>query len=188
MTPGARLWGWSRAPKDAGGAVVGIREGGGTMARENGEKVVATNRKARHDYSIEDTVEAGIVLTGTEVKSLRQGRASLVDAYATIDGGEAWLEAVHIPEYNEGTWTNHPPRRKRKLLLHKEQIAKLSHRVSAGGYTLVPLRLYFLDGRAKVEIAVAKGKREYDKRQTLRKKQDDREAARAIATRRRLGE
>ena len=158
------------------------------MAKENGEKVVATNRKARHDYSIEDTYEAGIVLTGTEVKSLRQGRASLVDSYATIDGGEAWLEAVHIPEYNEGTWTNHPPRRKRKLLLHKEQIAKLSHRISAGGYTLVPLRLYFLDGKAKVELAVAKGKKDYDKRQALRKKQDDREAARAIATRRRLGE
>ncbi|MFM1953359.1 MAG: hypothetical protein RL187_568 [Actinomycetota bacterium] len=158
------------------------------MAKETGEKVVATNRKARHDYSIEDTYEAGIVLTGTEVKSLRQGRASLVDSYATIDGGEAWLEAVHIPEYNEGTWTNHPPRRKRKLLLHKEQIAKLSHRISAGGYTLVPLRLYFLDGKAKVELAVAKGKKDYDKRQALRKKQDDREAARAIATRRRLGE
>jgi SsrA-binding protein len=158
------------------------------MARENGEKVVATNRKARHDYTIEDTYEAGIVLTGTEVKSLRQGRASLVDAYATVDGGEAWLEAVHIPEYNEGTWTNHPPRRKRKLLLHKEQILKLAHRVSAGGYTLVPLRLYFLDGKAKVEIALAKGKREYDKRHTLRKKQDDREAARAMATRRKLGD
>ncbi len=108
------------------------------MARENGEKVVATNRKARHDYAIEDTLEAGIVLTGTEVKSLRQGRASLVDAYATIDGGEAWLESVHIPEYNEGTWTNHPPRRKRKLLLHRDQITKLAHRISAGGYTLVP--------------------------------------------------
>ena len=158
------------------------------MARENGEKVVATNRKARHDYSIEDTLEAGIVLTGTDVKSLRQGRASLADAYATIDGGEAWLESVHIPEYNEGTWTNHPPRRKRKLLLHRDQITKLAHRISAGGYTLVPLRLYFLDGRAKVEIAVAKGKREYDKRQTLRKKQDDREAARAIASRRKLGD
>ena len=158
------------------------------MGRDSGEKVVATNRKARYDYSIEDTYEAGIVLTGTEVKSLRQGRASLVDAYATIDGGEAWLEAVHIPEYNEGTWTNHPPRRKRKLLLHKDQIVKLAHRIQAGGYTLVPLKLYFLDGKAKVEIAVAKGKREYDKRQTLRKKQDDREAARAIATRHKLGD
>ena len=158
------------------------------MAKENGEKVVATNRKARFDYHIEDTYEAVIVLTGTEVKSLRQGRASLVDGFATIDGGEAWLEGVHIPEYNEGTWTNHPPRRKRKLLLHKEQILKMAHRVQAGGYTLVPLRMYFLDGRAKVEVAVAKGKKEYDKRQTLRKKQDEREAKRAIATKNRLGE
>jgi len=158
------------------------------VAKENGEKVVATNRKARFDYHIEDTYEAVIVLTGTEVKSLRQGRASLVDGFATIDGGEAWLEGVHIPEYNEGTWTNHPPRRKRKLLLHKEQILKMAHRVQAGGYTLVPLRMYFLDGRAKVEVAVAKGKKEYDKRQTLRKKQDEREAKRAIATKNRLGE
>ena len=158
------------------------------MARESGEKVVATNRKARFDYHIEDTYEAGIVLTGTEVKSLRSGRASLVDAYATIDGGEAWLESVHIPEYNEGTWTNHPPRRKRKLLLHKEQIEKLAHRVTAGGYTLVPLRLYFLDGNAKVQIAVAKGKKEYDKRQSLRKKQDDREAQRAISHRKNRGD
>lgn len=158
------------------------------MAKESGEKVVATNRKARYDYHIEDTYEAGVVLTGTEVKSLRQGRASLVDGFATVDGGEAWLEGVHIPEYNEGTWTNHPPRRKRKLLLHKEQILKMAHRVQAGGYTLVPLKIYFLDGRAKVEIAVAKGKKEYDKRHTLRKKQDEREAKRAIATKNRLGE
>jgi SsrA-binding protein len=158
------------------------------MVKESGEKVVATNRKARHDYHIEDTYEAGIVLTGTEVKSLRQGRASLVDGFAFIDGGEAWLEGVHIPEYNEATWTNHPPRRKRKLLLHKEQILKMQHRVQAGGYTLVPIRIYFLDGRAKVELAVAKGKKEYDKRHTLRKKQDEREAKRAIATKNRLGE
>jgi SsrA-binding protein len=150
--------------------------------------VVATNRKARHDYHIEDTYEAGIVLSGTEVKSLRLGRASLVDGYASVDGGEVWLEGVHIPEYNEGTWTNHPPRRKRKLLLHKEQIVKLSHRVSAGGYTLVPLKIYFLDGRAKVELALAKGKKEYDKRHALRAKQDEREAKRAIATKNRLGE
>jgi SsrA-binding protein len=158
------------------------------MAKETGEKVVATNRKARHDYHIEDTYEAGIVLSGTEVKSLRLGRASLVDGFASIDRGEVWLEGVHIPEYNEGTWTNHPPRRKRKLLLHKEQIVKLSHRVSAGGYTLVPLKIYFLDGRAKVELAVAKGKKEYDKRHALRAKQDEREAKRAIATKNRLGE
>ncbi len=158
------------------------------MPRERGQKVVATNRKARHDYSIEDTVEAGLVLMGTEVKSLRAGRASLVDGYAYIDGGEAWLDAVFIPEYTEGTWTNHAPRRKRKLLLHKQQIVKLSHKVKEGGYTLVPLQIYFSDGKAKVEIAVAKGKREYDKRQTLRERQDRREAERAMATRRHLGE
>jgi SsrA-binding protein len=158
------------------------------MPREQGRKVVATNRKARHDYTIEDTYEAGLVLTGTEVKSLRQGRASLVDGYAYIDGGQAYLDAVHIPEYNQGTWTNHPPRRVRKLLLHKEQILKLYSQVREGGYTLVPLSLYFSDGNAKVELALAKGKREYDKRQTLRERQDRREADRAMSTRRNLGE
>ena len=158
------------------------------MPREKGEKNVATNRKARHDYAIEDTYEAGLVLTGTEVKSLRAGRANLTDGYAFIDNGEAWLDAVHIPEYTQGTWTNHPPRRPRKLLLHKEQIIKMSHEVSAGGYTLIPLRIYFSDGRAKVEIAVAKGKREYDKRQALRERQDKREAERAMSTRRNLGD
>lgn len=158
------------------------------MPRERGQKVVATNRKARHDYSIEDTFEAGLVLVGTEVKSLRAGRASLVDGYAYIDGGEAWLDAVFIPEYSEGTWTNHAPRRKRKLLLHKQQILKISHRVKEGGYTLVPLSIYFSDGKAKVELAVAKGKREYDKRQTLRERQDRREAERAMSSRRHLGE
>lgn len=158
------------------------------MPREQGEKVVATNRKARHDYTIEDTYEAGIVLSGTEVKSLRQGRASLVDGYAFIDGGELWLDAVHIPEYTEGTWTNHTPRRKRKLLLHKAQIIKISHRTKEGGYTLVPLSIYFKDGRAKVELAVAKGKREYDKRQALRERQDRREADRAMSSRRNMGD
>jgi SsrA-binding protein len=158
------------------------------VPRERGQKVVATNRKARHDYTIEDTYEAGLVLTGTEVKSLRAGRASLVDGYAFIDGGEAWLDAVHIPEYHQGTWTNHPPRRKRKLLLHKQQILKLSSKVKEGGYTLVPLQLYFVDGRAKVEIALAKGKREYDKRQALRERQDRREAERAISSHKYMGE
>jgi SsrA-binding protein len=158
------------------------------MPRERGQKVVASNRKARHDYSIEDTYEAGLVLTGTEVKSLREGRASLVDGYAFIEGGEAWLDAVHIPEYNEGTWNNHPPRRKRKLLLHKAQILKIHNKVKEGGYTIVPLQLYFSDGRAKVELAVAKGKREYDKRQALRERQDNREAQRAISARRNLGD
>ena len=158
------------------------------MPRERGQKVVATNRRARHDYLIEDTYEAGIVLTGTEVKSLREGRASLVDGYAFIDNGEMWLDAVHIPEYTEGTWNNHAPRRKRKLLLHKAQIIKIENKVKQGGYTIVPLSIYFNDGRAKVEIAVAKGKREYDKRQALRERQDQREAQRAMSTRRHLGE
>lgn len=158
------------------------------MPKEQGRKVVATNRKARHDYLIEDTYEAGIVLSGTEVKSLRQGRASLVDGYGFIDRGEAWLDAVHIPEYTEGTWTNHAPRRKRKLLLHKDQIRKLAQKTKEGGYTLIPLSLYFNDGRAKVELAVAKGKREYDKRHALRERQDRREADRAVAQRRFLGE
>jgi SsrA-binding protein len=158
------------------------------VPREQGRKVVATNRKARHDYSIEDTYEAGMVLYGTEVKSLRMGRASLVDGYAYIDNGEIWLDAVHIPEYTEGTWTNHSTRRKRKLLLHREQILKISHRIRDGGYTLVPLQIYFNDGKAKVELAVAKGKREYDKRQTLRERQDKREAQRAMGTQRNLGD
>ena len=158
------------------------------MPREQGQKVVATNRKARHDYTIEDTYEAGIVLQGTEVKSLREGRASLVDGYAFIDGGEIWLDAVHIPEYTEGTWNNHAPRRKRKLLMHKAQIIKISHKTKEGGYTLVPLSIYFHDGKAKVELAVAKGKREYDKRQALRERQDNREADRAMSARRNLGD
>ncbi len=158
------------------------------MPKEQGQKVVATNRKARHDYTIEDTFEAGLVLMGTEVKSLRAGRASLVDGYAFIENGEAWLDAVHIPEYTEGTWTNHSPRRKRKLLMHKQEILKLTSKVKEGGFTLIPLSIYFADGRAKVELALAKGKKEYDKRQALREKQDTREAARAMRTKNRLGE
>lgn len=158
------------------------------MPKEQGQKVVASNRKARHDYHIFDTFEAGLVLSGTEVKSLRQGRASLVDGYAFIENGEAWLDAVHIPEYGEGSWTNHAPRRKRKLLLHKQEIEKLWHKSREGGYTIVPLQLYFQDGRAKVEIALAKGKKDYDKRQSLREKQDKREAERAMSSKRHLGE
>lgn len=157
-------------------------------ARDRGEKVVATNRRARFDYLIDDTYEAGIVLTGTEVKALRQGRASLVDGYGFVDGGEIWLDAVHIPEYTQGTWNNHAPRRKRKLLLHKAQIVKISHKTKEGGFTLVPLKIYFADGRAKVELAVAKGKKEYDKRQTLRERTDRREADRAMSARRHLGD
>jgi SsrA-binding protein len=155
-----------------------------TVAREKGQKIVARNRKAYHDYLIEDTFEAGIVLSGTEVKSLRAGRASLVDGFATVRGREVWLEGVHIAEYTEATWTNHPPRRRRKLLLNRHEIAKLTQKTKESGHTIVPLSLYFKDGYAKVEIALAKGKRTYDKRQTLRAKQDEREAQRAISTRR----
>jgi SsrA-binding protein len=158
------------------------------MPKEKGSKVVATNRKARHDYTIEDTYEAGLVLTGTEVKSLREGKASLVDGYAFIEGTEMWLDAVHIPEWGSGSWTNHATRRKRKLLLHKAQIIKISHKTKEGGYTLIPLSIYFSEGRAKVELAVAKGKREYDKRQALRERQDKREADRAMSTRTHRGE
>ena len=152
------------------------------MPRERGQKAVATNRKARHDYHIEDVYEAGLVLTGTEVKTLREGRASLVDGYATIDRGEAWLENVHIPEFFQGSWTNHSTRRRRKLLLNKQEILKLGVKTKESGLTLIPLSLYFKDGRAKVEIALARGKKDYDKRQTLKEAQDKREAARAVST------
>jgi SsrA-binding protein len=151
------------------------------MAKETGRKLIAQNKKARHDYAIIDTYEAGLVLTGTEVKSLRQGRASLVDGFVQLDGNEAWLHNVHVPEYSQGTWTNHSARRKRKLLLHRAEIEKLESKTQEGGNTIVPLALYFKDGRAKVEIALARGKKEYDKRQTLREKQDRRETDRAVS-------
>ena len=154
------------------------------MAKQTGRVLVAQNRKARHDYTIEDVFEAGIVLTGTEVKALRAGRASLTDSWCEITGGEAWLHGVHIPEYAQGTWTNHAPRRKRKLLLHRTEIVRLAQRSSDKGQTIVPLALYFLDGRAKVEIALALGKRDWDKRQALRERQDNLEAQRAIRERR----
>ncbi|GAA4840627.1 SsrA-binding protein SmpB [Luteimicrobium xylanilyticum] len=150
------------------------------MPKDTGRQVVASNRKARHDYVIEDVFEAGIVLSGTEVKALRQGRASLVDGFVLVDRGEAWLENVYVPEYSQGTWTNHAPRRKRKLLLHRSEIDRLEARTREKGQTIIPLQLYFLDGRAKVEIALARGKREYDKRQTLRERQDNMEAQRAM--------
>lgn len=158
------------------------------MPKEKGQKVVARNKKAYHDYTIEDTYEAGMVLRGTEVKALREGRASLIDGYAYVDRGEMWIDNVYIPEYFQGTWNNHTPRRKRKLLLHKEQIRKIAAKTREGGYTIVPLQLYFSDGRAKIELGVAKGKREYDKRQALRERQDKREADRAISARKYVGE
>ncbi|MDQ0843101.1 MULTISPECIES: SsrA-binding protein SmpB [unclassified Streptomyces] len=155
------------------------------MAKETGRKLIAQNKKARHDYHILDTYECGLVLMGTEVKSLRQGRASLADGFVQIDGNEAWLHNVHVPEYSQGTWTNHSARRKRKLLMHREEIDKLESKSQETGHTIVPLALYFKDGRAKVEIALARGKKEYDKRQTLREKQDRREADRAMSAVRR---
>ncbi|BBA97657.1 putative SsrA-binding protein [Actinacidiphila reveromycinica] len=155
------------------------------MAKETGRKIIAQNKKARHDYLILDTYEAGLVLTGTEVKSLRLGRASLVDGFGQLEGGEAYLYNVHIPEYTQGTWTNHAARRKRKMLLHRAEIDKLDQKSQETGHTIVPLALYFKDGRVKVEIALAKGKKEYDKRQTLREKQDRRETDRAVSAARR---
>ena len=151
------------------------------MVKERGHKVIASNRKARHDWASLDTYEAGIQLVGTEVKSLRMGRASLVDAFAQVDDGEIWLHALHIPEYVAGTWTNHDVRRKRKLVLHKAEIERLIGKTKESGLSLIPLQMYFKDGYVKVEIALAKGKKEYDKRQTLREKQDRRESDRAIA-------
>jgi SsrA-binding protein len=153
------------------------------MPREKGRKVVASNRKARHDYAILETVEAGMALTGTEVKSLRAGRASLVDAFGQVSGGEIFLHSMHIPEYAQGTWTNHEPRRTRKLLLKRAEIDRLVGKVRESGLTLVPLSVYFADGWAKVELGLARGKRSYDKRQDLAKRDADREIARVAGRR-----
>ena len=150
------------------------------MPREQGRRVVASNRKARHDYAILDELECGMALTGTEVKSLRAGRATIVDGFAEITNGEAFLHGVHIPEYTEGTWTNHEPRRVRKLLLNRHEIDKLESKVNEKGFTLIPTALYFKDGRAKVEIALARGKKTYDKRHALAAKQADREKQQAL--------
>src|SRR5699024_2175389 len=142
-------------------------------------QVIATNRKARHNYNIGDTYEAGIELMGTEVKSLREGQASLADGFATFYRDELYLEQVYVPEYLNGSWTNHSARRRRKLLLHRQELMKLARQIQESGITIVPLQLYFKNGKAKVEIAVAEGKKDYDKRHALREKQDAREAQRA---------
>jgi SsrA-binding protein len=146
-------------------------------------KIIAQNKKARHDFLVVDTYECGVVLMGTEVKSLRLGRASLVDGFATIDGGEVYLHNVHIPEYAFGSWTNHTPRRVRKLLLHKGEILRLIGKIKESGLTLVPLSLYFVEGKVKVELALAKGKKTYDKRQDLAKRDADREISRVLGRR-----
>ncbi|MCL2316491.1 MAG: SsrA-binding protein SmpB [Actinomycetia bacterium] len=153
------------------------------MPREKGEKVVTRNKRAWHDYTLGDRVEAGLVLTGTEVKSLRAGHGSLAEAYATIDAGEVFLRGATIPEYDFGTWRNHAAKRTRKLLLHKAQILKLSRAIEASGRTLVPLSIYFKDGYAKVELAVGVGKREWDKRQTIAERDARRDAERELSIR-----
>ncbi|HEY2577994.1 MAG TPA: SsrA-binding protein SmpB [Streptosporangiaceae bacterium] len=154
------------------------------MPREEGIKVIARNRRARHDYQIEDTFEAGLVLTGTEVKSLRAGRASLNEAFAQVSDGELWLHGMHIPEYVRGTWTNHEPRRTRKLLLHRKEIDRLASQTAERGFTIVPLSLYFSGGRAKVELGLGRGKRTYDKRHDLAERDAAREVDRALRRRR----
>ena len=151
------------------------------MVKELGKKLIAQNKKARHDFSIDDVYECGIVLMGTEVKSLRAGRASLIDGFAMVENGELWLHGVHIPEYTEGTWTNHTPRRDRKLLVHKQELNKLIGKLKDSGTTLVPLQLYFKDGRAKVEIAIAKGKKAHDKREAIKEREADREVSRVVS-------
>ncbi|HEY2947065.1 MAG TPA: SsrA-binding protein SmpB [Micromonosporaceae bacterium] len=153
------------------------------MAKEKGRKVIASNRKARHDYAILDTYEAGLALTGTEVKSLRAGHASLVDAFAQVKEGELYLYGMHIPEYDRGTWTNHEPRRTRKLLLNRVEIDRLIGKVRESGLTLIPLSVYFSDGWAKVEIGLARGKRAFDKRQDIAKRDAEREISRAVGRR-----
>jgi SsrA-binding protein len=146
-------------------------------------QIVASNRKARHNYSILETFEAGVVLLGTEVKSLRDGKASLVDAYATVDDGEIWLRNLHIPEYHHGSWTNHEPRRTRKLLLHRRQIDVLIGKIKDGNLALVPLSMYFLEGKVKVELALARGKQAHDKRQDMARRDAQREVVRALSRR-----
>ena len=153
------------------------------MKKPEPERVIARNRKARHDYHLEETWEAGIVLQGSEVKALRAGRASLVDGFADIQDGEIWLHGVHIPQYTQATWTNHASRRKRKLLLHRREIDKIERRINESGLTVVPLSLYFKDGRAKVEIALARGKKTWDKRQALAERQATREVEQAVGRR-----
>ena len=155
----------------------------GDGAKGGGRKVIATNRKARHHFSILDVYEAGVVLTGTEVKSLREGAASMADAFATVDDGEIWLRNLHIPEYHHGSWTNHAPRRNRKLLLHRRQIDMLVGKIRDGNLTLVPLSMYFIDGKVKVEIALARGKQAHDKRQDIARRDAQREVVRELGRR-----
>src|SRR5438876_10909101 len=157
-----------------------------SQAREaSGDRPIATNRRARHEYEILETVEAGVVLRGTEVKSLRAGLVNFKDSYATVRNGEVWLLGCHINPYSHGTDANHDPERDRKLLLHSKEISRLSGKVAERGLTLIPLRLYFKSGRAKLEIGLARGKKLHDKRSALRERETKREMEKAVrATRR----
>jgi SsrA-binding protein len=154
------------------------------FAKPGTKQIVASNRKARHNYAILETFEAGVALVGTEVKSLREGQASMADAFATVDDGEVWLRNLHIPEYHSGSWTNHAVRRNRKLLMHRREIDNLIGKIRDGNLTLVPLSLYFFDGKVKVEIALARGKQAHDKRQDMAKRDSDREITRELGRRR----
>jgi SsrA-binding protein len=158
-------------------------KGGSRKTGHGADGLVASNREALHDYTIEDRLEAGLVLTGTEVKSLRNGRVSLREGFVRVVNGEAWLEGVHIPKYEHGTYTNHEPTRARKLLLHKDELRELSRKSQAQGYTIVPLRVYFRDGRAKVEVALGRGKRQYEKREAIAARETRREIARIMRER-----
>ena len=155
------------------------------MARAKGEKLIADNRRARHDYHLLDRYEAGLVLTGTEVKSLRDGKATLQQAYADVREGEAWLMGLHVPEYGQGNRSNHDPDRPRKLLLHRREIDQLYGRVRERGFTVVPTRLYFRDGRVKVELALARGKELHDKRRDIAARDAQRQIERELKTVRR---
>jgi len=148
------------------------------MSKEH-VKIVAENRKARHDYFIEDTYEAGMVLTGTEVKALREGRANLKDSYAKVKNGEMWVYQIHISPYSHASYDNHDPLRQRKLLLHRQEIKRLVGKINEAGYTLVPLRLYFKSGKAKLLLGLARGKRKYDKRESIRRREEQRDLDRA---------
>jgi SsrA-binding protein len=161
----------------------GSGRGKAASGKGGGRQVIATNRKARHNYSIIELFEAGVSLQGTEVKSLRQGQASLADAFATIDDGEVWLRNLYIPEYQHGSWTNHEPRRNRKLLLHRQQIDRLVGKIRDGNLALMPLSLYFSEGKVKVELALARGKRAYDKRQDMAQRDAQREVVREMGRR-----
>jgi SsrA-binding protein len=150
------------------------------MAKAKGEKLIVDNRRARHEYHLLERLEAGLVLTGTEVKSLRDGRASLQQAYGDIRDGEAWLVGAHISVYDQGNIANHDPDRDRKLLLHRREVDSLAGKVRERGLTLVPTRLYFRDGRAKVELALARGKEQRDKRHDIAKREAQRDMERTL--------